>query len=110
MPTALYEDRWITCEPDRLIIRGYYFPTGNAKVIAYPQIRGVARRSLTTWGGRWRLWGGGDLRHWWHFDPDRPRKQTALVLDLGRWVRPVITPDDPAAVVGIIEQRRRPSH
>jgi len=32
----------------------------------------------------------------------------ALILDLGRPVQPVITPDDPELVAGIIEERRRP--
>ena len=51
---------------------------------------------------RWRLWGSGDFVHWWNLDPNRPRKQAALVLDVGRRVRPTITPDDPEAVERIL--------
>jgi hypothetical protein len=29
-------------------------------------------------------------------------------LDVGKWVKPVITPDDPETVAAIIEQRRHP--
>jgi hypothetical protein len=106
MPTALYEDRWITCEPDRIIIRGYYFPVGS-KVIPYRDIRTVTPYPLTLLSGSWRIWGATDPRLWFHLDPRRPRKRTALILDLGKWVKPVITPDDPEQVAAIIEQRRR---
>ncbi len=105
---ALYEDRWITCEPDRLIIRGYYFPFGS-KVIRYRDIRSVTPFMLSLLTGSWRIWGTSNPRYWFHLDPARPRKQTALVLDVGKFVRPVITPDDPEQVADIIEQRRHPS-
>src|SRR4051812_36371310 len=105
MGTALYEDRWLTCETDRLIIRGYYFPLGTAKVIAYRDIKAVTRRPLTFWTGSWRIWGTTLPGYWWHLDPARPRKQSALVLDLGKRVKPVITPDDPEKVMAILAQR-----
>jgi hypothetical protein len=68
----------------------------------------VAERPLGALTGRLRIWGSGDPRLWWHLDPGRPRKRTALVIDLGRRVRPAITPDDPGAVLRIIEERTRP--
>jgi hypothetical protein len=107
---ALYEDRWITREPDRLIIRGYYFPFGR-KTIAYRSIQNVTPRPLTAFSGSWRIWGSTDFRHWFHLDPGRPRKKTALVLDLGKRVLPVITPDDSERVAAIIaQQRARSAH
>ena len=36
---ALYEDPWIRCDDAALVIRGYYFPLGTPKVIAYRDIR-----------------------------------------------------------------------
>src|SRR5690242_17432447 len=68
MATALYEDRWITCEPDRLVIRGYYFPFGS-KVIAYRDIHGITPVALRLLGGSWRIWGATDPRYWFHLDP-----------------------------------------
>jgi hypothetical protein len=35
----------------------------------------------------------------------RPGKDTLVVLDLGRTVRPAFTPDEPERVVGIIRER-----
>src|SRR4051812_22491680 len=104
MGPVLYEDRWITCEADRLIIRGYY-PWGP-KVIAYRDILAVTPQALNFWTGSWRIWGTTDPRYWFHLDFNRPRKQTALILELGKPVRPVITPDDSGLVAAIIAQQR----
>src|SRR5207249_3885825 len=35
-----------------------------------------------------------DLRHWFNLDCYRPNKRVGLVLDLGKGLVPVITPDD----------------
>jgi hypothetical protein len=101
---TLYEDERITCLDDALVIDTYYFPFGEKRV-PYASIRAVHERDMGPgiWRGRWRIWGSGDLRHWYHYDPHRPDKRTALVLDLGGWIRPVITPDDPSLVRGIFE-------
>ena len=102
----LYKDHWITCEPDRLVIRGYYFPFATSKSIPYRRVKSVQTQPLTVMSGRWRIWGTSNPRYWFNLDPSRPHKQTALVLDVGSWVKPVITPDDPARVAEIIEERR----
>lgn len=107
MAETLYEDRWIRCEADRLVIGGYYFPTLGKKVVPYRRIRSVDVVPLTMLGGRWRIWGTSNPRYWFHLDWNRPQKQTALVLDLGARVTPVITPDDPQTVAAIIEAQRR---
>jgi hypothetical protein len=53
---------------------------------------------------KWRIWGSGDFVHWWNRDLQRPNKTVALVLDVGRRVRPTITPDDPETVELIIKE------
>ena len=104
---GLYEDQWIRCDVTTLTIRGYYFPWGS-KVIAYRDIQDVTPIEIGIWTGKWRIWGTSDFRYWWHLDPSRPQKDTALILDIGRPVKPIITPDDPARVAASIEERRRP--
>jgi hypothetical protein len=52
--------------------------------------------------GRFRIWGTARPSYWASLDPDRPRKDVALVLDIGRAVKPFITPDDPDAVLAAI--------
>jgi hypothetical protein len=91
-----YEDRRITCTDSGLRIRGYYFPWGT-KRIPWGRVRSLERFDLTILRGRGRIWGSGDLRHWANLDLHRPRKRTGFTVRCGRWVLPVVTPDDPDA-------------
>lgn len=102
---AAYDDGDIRCDDQELTIRRYY-PWG-AKRIRYTSIRGVETLPLTGVNAvrRWRIWGSGDFVHWWNFDPRRPDKRIALVIDVGRSVYPTITPDDPTAVASLLTQR-----
>ena len=101
-----YADDGIVCDDRELTIRRYY-PWG-AKRIPYSSIRGVEQLPLTGANKirRWRIWGSGDFIHWWNFDAKRPKKELALVIDIGRHVLPTITPDDPDAVESILAGRR----
>jgi hypothetical protein len=94
-----YDDGRVALTDDALVIRTYYFPFG-AKHIRYADISQVQCKPLTFMGGRYRIWGSGDLRHWFNYDPGRPGKPTALIIELaGKGPRPVITPDQPDEVV-----------
>ncbi|HJQ47254.1 MAG TPA: hypothetical protein VJ870_13200 [Amycolatopsis sp.] len=96
-----YRDRWIECTEDAIRVRGYYFPWG-AKKIPYASIGSVRRVETGLLRGRGRIWGTANPRYWAGLDPRRPAKETALILDLGRFVHPFVTPDDPDAVESII--------
>jgi hypothetical protein len=100
-----YDDGGIRCDERGLAIRRYY-PWGT-KWIPYTSIRGVSRLPMTGANAvrKWRIWGSGDLVHWWNLDARRPRKNMALVMDVGHRVRPTITPDDPDAVQRILAER-----
>ena len=98
-----YRDRWIRCSPDGIDIRGYYFPWGT-KHIAYSSIGSVRRVDIGTFTGKGRIWGTANPRYWASLDPGRPKKKVGLILDLGRFVRPFITPDDPDAVEAAIRE------
>jgi hypothetical protein len=100
----LYDDGRISCDERGVHIRWYYL-WGGTKTIPYDQIQSVEVRTLAPVRGRWRLWGSGDLRRWYNLDPNRPRKDFAIELDLGGHVRPVITPDEPDAVVRLLQAR-----
>jgi hypothetical protein len=108
--TKLYEDRRILCDDDGITIRNYYFPLGK-KRIAYSDIRGFDQLKIGVLTGRYRIWGAGDPRYWFHLDATRPSKSKAVVIDKGDWVKAVLTPDDPDAVLHILEDkvRRRPT-
>jgi len=99
-----YDDGLIRCDEHALSIRRYY-PWGT-KRIPYTSIKSVETLPLTGLQKvrKWRLWGSGDFVHWWNLDPRRPHKSTALVIDVGRHLRPTITPNDPTAVTRILRE------
>lgn len=98
-----YRDRWIECTGDAVRIHAYYFPWGTKRVW-YSSIKAVEIVDLSAARGRARIWGTANLRYWAGLDPQRPRKAQGIILDLGRRVRPFLTPDDPAAVVDCIHR------
>ncbi len=102
---AVYDDGGILCDQEGILIRRYY-PWGS-KRIPYSALRAVEELPLIGASKlrRWRIWGSGDFLHWWNLDPHRPDKRVALVLDVGRRVRPTITPNDPGAVEDILKER-----
>jgi hypothetical protein len=102
-PVVLYRDRLIECTTEALIIHGYYFPLGTKKIIPYNRIRGIQEIEMGALTGKGRIWGSGDLKHWWHLDPGRLRKQRALILDVGSFFVPIITPNDTTQVKTIVE-------
>jgi hypothetical protein len=89
----MYRDEWIECTDEGIRIRGYYFPWGT-KLIPYRKIRSVQRVALSAFRGQLRLWGTANPRYWASLDPHRGSKKEGLVLDVGRFVHPFITPDD----------------
>jgi len=101
-----YNDGRISCDANALRIRMYYLPFGT-KVIKYHSIRGVRRFDMTTLRGQWRIWGTGNLKYWANLDPKRPSKNVGLLLDVGKFVHPFITPDDAGAVESIIRERAK---
>lgn len=103
---AMYDDGLVACTERGLIIRRYYFPSGTAKRIPYAKIQQVRWIPLNLWTGSWRLWGSGDFVHYFNCDLGRPRKRIALIIDLGRTVKPVITPDEPERVAEELSARR----
>jgi hypothetical protein len=88
-----YDDGLVATTPDALVIRRY-----NAflqqKTIPYSEIRSVTRIPVGQLR-RWRLWGTTIPGYWFNFDPGRPHKTAGFVIDAGRRVKPIITPDDP---------------
>lgn len=102
---AAYEDGQVVCDGHELVIKRYY-PWGP-KHVPYASIRGVEELPLTGASKvrRWRIWGSGDFIHWWNLDSRRPSKTLALVIDVGRHIKPTITPDDPQTVERLLKDR-----
>ncbi|HZR42253.1 MAG TPA: hypothetical protein VFB12_19190 [Ktedonobacteraceae bacterium] len=105
MKEILYDDGLIKLDSEGLTIRFYYFPLGTSKHIPYTRIKSVQERSMGPLTGKGRLWGSGDLQHWASLDLRRPQKEKLLILDVGTWVKPIITPDDPDRVLALLQER-----
>ncbi|MDT5350764.1 MAG: hypothetical protein QOH91_4051 [Mycobacterium sp.] len=103
--TALYEDAGLTLDEDGITIHRYYFPFATRKRIAYGDIQGIKTKPMGWASGKGRFWGASDPRYWFPLDMQRGKKQTLLILDVGSWVRPCITPDDPDQVIGLLKTR-----
>jgi hypothetical protein len=100
---ASYHDRWIEGTADGLHLHRYYFPWGS-KHIPWTSIRAVRRVPVGMVTGKGRIWGTANPRYWASYDPARPKKSVGLILDLGKPVRPFLTPDDPAALEAVIRE------
>lgn len=103
--STTYEDRWIRCTAAAVELNAYYFPWAGTKHIDYGSIRSVRRVAIGALNGRGRIWGTANPRYWAGLDLHRPRKTTALILDVGRAVKPFVTPDDPDAAEVAIRER-----
>jgi len=95
-----YDDGLIAATDDALVIRRY-----NAllreKRIPYVDIRTVEQIPIGQLR-RWRLWGTTIPGYWFNLDPGRPRKSVGFVIDAGKPVKPIITPDEPDALLAAL--------
>ncbi len=100
----LYSDHVLRMDDRGIVIRHYYWPAGN-KRISYREIEGFTRRPLKAWHGQYRVQGIDFRRRWYSRDRTRGEKESAIDLDIGGLVRPVLTPDDPQWVAEILTER-----
>jgi hypothetical protein len=103
--SALYDDGRVVLDAEGVTLRRYYFPTGKSKRIPYGRLRGVEARPMGWLTGKGRGWGSAHPRYWLPLDTSRPRKDTLVVLDVGKYVRPAFSPDDPDRVLELLRTR-----
>lgn len=99
---VLYDDGKIVVDDEGITLRRYYFPIATGKRIPYERIQGVTVRPMGWLRGKGRVWGSARPRYWLPLDLSRPKKDTLVVLDLGRFVRPAFSPDDPSRVADLL--------
>jgi hypothetical protein len=102
----VYRDSGLSCDAVGLTIRRYYFPWGSKRV-RFDEVRSLQRVQLSALRGGARIWGTANPRYWVNLDVKRPTKTVGLILDVGKWVRPFVTPDDPDALEAIIREGAR---
>jgi hypothetical protein len=101
-----YEDAVIRLDESGVTVKSRARPE-RPRHIPYTQIIAAETVELKIGTGRFRLIGisPGRPRDWFHWDRSRSDKTTGIRLDLGRFFRIVITPDDPQAVLEAIRTR-----
>jgi hypothetical protein len=100
-----YDDGRCVLDEDGLTLRRYYFPVVTSKRIPYSKIQKFDARPMGCFSGKGRGWGTSNPRYWLPLDMTRPRKNTLIVLDLGRRVKPVLRPDQPERVLQLLQER-----
>ena len=93
--TTRYDDPLLTIADGVLTICRYFLPIGGSKRIGLGTIRSADERRLGRLSGRWRLWGTSSPSYWLNQDFGRHRKDIALVLDVGKRVKPLSRPTTP---------------
>jgi hypothetical protein len=101
--TENYREEGIICGDDVLEIRHYYL--WGSKKVPYRSIKGVQRVALAALKGRARIWGTANPGYWANLDTRRPSKKEGLVLDLGKSIKPFITPVELDRVEALIRER-----
>lgn len=100
----LYSDSVVRMGEEEIVINAYYWPLGR-KHIPYAEIRSFDARPLKAWHGQFRIQGVDHRGRWYSRDRHRGEKERAIDLTVGRLIHPVLTPDDPDAVLEILERQ-----
>lgn len=101
-----YEDRTLLIDDDGITITSYFWP-GHRRHIPFSSIVAFEEIAIGTFSGRHRLIGFElrRLRDFFPWDTRRSATSRALALDLGRRVRPVISPEDHELVSTLLSER-----
>lgn len=99
----VYEDDTTAVDTTFVTLKRYYFPFARPKRIKLADIESITIRR-SSWMTRYRLWGSNNFRNWLPLDLHRPGKTHMIELDIGKWVRPMFTPDDPQLVADLLRR------
>ncbi|MBW0000039.1 MAG: hypothetical protein JO015_13125 [Verrucomicrobia bacterium] len=102
-PLPLYEDDLVVVTPDSLLLKRYYFPTLQPKLVSLAEIHRIEILRSNLWTGRFRLWGSGDLRTFYPLDLGRPKRDRIFRLtQRGKWIRIAFTVVDAERFIAAI--------
>lgn len=93
-----YSDKTVFVDGDGITLKRYGI-FGSRRSLRFDDITKVTASRLGSIG-KWRLVGagpGGGTRNWYGWDNARRSKNMAYAIDVNRFWRPTVTPDDPEA-------------
>lgn len=91
------------CDENGVTLRRYYL--WGDKTIPYSSIKGVQRVTMSPSRGRARIWGSANVRLWANLDTKRMRKSIGFILDVGRRVKPYVTPNGSDVFENLLRER-----
>ena len=103
----LYKDKHVTIYRGHIIIHCYYFPIATSKIILFEDIKKFSIQEMTTFNGKYRLWGLNIQCLWFHLDALRFQKSKCIILDLGTCIKPAITPENVEIVYSILQANKQ---
>ena len=90
----LFQNGFVTCYADRLVVHFYYFPYGD-KTIEYKNIRScdlLSEKDLNFF--QIKSWGMALSSIWWPLDIRRQWRTSFIVIDANQWPKIGLTMDD----------------
>ena len=76
----LYDDKNLQIFEDKIHFKKWCLPWGK-KDVKLSHIKKHSEKKLGTLTGKHRISGTGNFRDWFHYDPERPKKENAIVLE-----------------------------
>lgn len=100
-----YQDRSLIIDDDGITITSYLWP-GNHRSIPFSSIVAFEEIAVGTFSGRHRLVGFEfrRLRDFFPWDTRRSASSRAIAVDVGRRVRPIISPEDYERVLELMSE------
>jgi hypothetical protein len=101
----LYQDNGMFLDEEGITVTNYLYP-GHRRHIPYASISEYRLIELGRLTGKHRLVGLGFRRprHFFHWDRNRSSKTHSVVLDTGRFIHPIISPDDHNRLVQLLDE------
>ena len=101
--SVLHEDKHVIITNNEIIIKCYYFPFAGEKKISFKQIKKIELINIGSLTGKLKVWGMNYKLLWFHFDAGRLFKNHGIVIDIGKYIKPAITPEDINKVFHILQ-------
>ena len=80
----LYSDKLVEITQDTILFRDYYYIPAGSKRVRFTDLAGVTGEEPTLQTGKYRIQGTGDLRTWFPFDWNRPKRKKIFFLHFAR--------------------------
>lgn len=105
--TILYQDKLVEITDISITLKKYYFPSFKEKKIILSDIKNIEILTPTLTNGKWRIHGSGNLKTWFPYDIERPKRDKIFLISFkNKWIKNGFTVEDSSAVQKILAEKR----